>query len=188
MPMSLTLPRIGSCVALAACVLAAPQPHAASTPETTAKVSRLVDVSGIAHMLRQVLPGMTAGFDDPSQQIPVQVRQALRDAAGQAFQPNPMIERARTRMGATLTARQLDDSLAWLDSPLGRRITAMENESAEPAAAPKIMAHGRELEKRPQSKRRADLIRELDAATGASEVNMLMRSEERRVGKECGSR
>ena len=161
-------------IVLAASLLAVHASHAASSPETAKKVARLLDAAGIAHTVRQVLPSMTMGFDDPSQKIPTNVRVALREAAGQAFQPNPMIERVRTSMGKAMTARQLDDTLAWLDAPLGRRITALENESAEPGALPKVQAYARELEKKPLSPRRVELIREMDAATGASEVNMLM--------------
>ncbi|HKA40162.1 MAG TPA: hypothetical protein VKD25_10350 [Burkholderiales bacterium] len=165
------LRRIASC---AVCLFVATASHAASSPKTAAKVDRLLDAAGIAHSVRQLLPSMMASFDDPSQKLPTNVRYALREATEQAFQPEPMIARVRTRMGAALTERQLDDTLAWLDSPLGRRITALENESAEPAALPKILAYARELEKRPLSQPRAGLLREMDAATGASEVNSLM--------------
>jgi hypothetical protein len=168
------LTRIVVGVLLIAWLLADHVSHAASSPETAEKVNRLIDVSGLRHTARQVLPGMAGSFDDPSQKIPGNVRAALRDAAAQAFQPDPMIERIRARLGATLTARQLDETLAWLDSPLGRRITAMENEAAEPAAVPRIQGYARELERRPPGKRRADLIRELNLATGAGEFNALM--------------
>ena len=161
-------------IVLAASLLAVHASHAASSAETAKKVARLLDAAGIAHTVRQVLPSMTMSFDDPGQQIPTNVRVALREAAGQAFQPKPMIERVRTSMGAAMTARQLDDTLTWLDAPLGRRITALENEAAEPSVLPKVQAYASELEKKPLSPRRVELIREMDAATGASEVNILM--------------
>jgi hypothetical protein len=171
--MSVASIRVASGVALLAGLFGTSISYAASSPETAAKIARLLDASGIAHTVRQLLPSMAMGIDDPGQKIPANVRVALREAVGQAFQPNPMIERVRTSMGASLTTRQLDDTLAWLDSPLGRRITALENESADPAVLPKLRAYARELEKRPLPQRRVELIREMDAATGASEVNVL---------------
>lgn len=173
MPLPATLSRIASSAVAAACLVFVHTSHAASTPDPAAKMDRLLDISGIAHMVRQVLPGMNAGFDEPGQKIPMNLRYALREAAGQAFQPDAMIERVRARMSTGMSAREIDDTLAWLETPLGRRITAMENETADVAAIAKIQAYGRELERRPLPARRAELIRELDAATGASEVNVL---------------
>jgi len=166
-------PRIVVSIALIAWLLVGAVAHAASSPDA-GKVNRLIDAAGIGHSLRQVLPGMVSGFDDPGQDIPANVRSALREAAGQAFRPDPMIERVRARLGVALTARQLDDTLAWLDSPLGRRITAMENEAAEPAVLAPMQSYARELERRPPGKRRAELIGELNLATGASEFNAVM--------------
>lgn len=148
--------------------------HAATSPETAGKVNRLIEASGLGHIVRQIQPNIVSGFDMPDQSIPDNVRSALRDAAKQSFLPDPMIERMRARLGAALTARQLDDTLAWLDSPLGRRITAMENEAAEPAAVERMQGYARELEKSPPTKRRTELIGELNIATGSSELNASM--------------
>lgn len=148
--------------------------RAASSPEITGKVDRLIDVSGIGHATRQILPGILSGIDEPQQGVPASVRAALRDAAAQSFQPDPMIEKIRARLASALTARQLDDTLGWLDTPLGSRITALENEASEPAALDRMQAYARELRQRPASKRRTALVGELNAATGAGELTAAM--------------
>ena len=163
-------PRVAAS-ALAFALFLAGQFSNAASPEIASKVDRLIDVSGLAHTARQVLPGMLSGIDPPQQGVPANVRSALRAAATQAFQPEPMIERIRTRLGAALTAGHLDDTLAWLDSPLGRRLTAAENEVAEPAALTQMQAYGRQLEKRPPAKHRVGLIEDLTRTIGATEVS-----------------
>lgn len=160
--------------ALAICFTALLGAAGSGQAADTQKVNRLIDVSGMEHIVRQLLPGMLSGFDDPSQNIPANLRAALRDATAQAFQPDPMIERLRVHLRASLTARQLDDALAFAESPFGLRVTAMEKAVTEPAAVAGLEKYARELERRPLEKRRADLIAGVDLATGSSELSALM--------------
>jgi len=144
----------------------------AATPEITTKISRLMEASGINHSMKQVLPGLLSGFDEAqqAQPIPVNVRAALRDAATQGFQNAPMLEKVRAKMTGMLNDKQIDDTLSWLTTPLGRRITELENAASEPAAAPKIQAYTEELQKRPAPAPRMRLIQELNQAMGAQEM------------------
>jgi hypothetical protein len=137
----------------------------------SAKVERLMEASGISHSLKQMLPGVLSGFDEAQQQkvMPVQVRAALRDAATQAFQTAPMLEKVRARLSG-LSAAQIDDALNWLGTPLGRRLTALENAVSEPDAPEKIAAYAQTLQKKPAPAARLKLIQELDRASGASEM------------------
>ena len=162
--------RIAASVLLIAVFVGGQLSHAAGPPGAGSTVNRLVDVSGMAYATRQILPSILSGMDEPLDGVPVEMRAGLRDAATQAFQPDPIIERITARLGATLTARQLDDALAWLESPAGLRITALENEAAEPTAAERMQAYGRELEQNPPAAQRVRLIGELNRASGSSEM------------------
>ena len=168
------LPRAAAGIVLIGWSLSGHVSHAASGPAADAKVGRLLEVSGMAHTVRQVLPGMLEGINAPQPGVPANVRGALRDAATQAFQPGPMMEKVRASMGSALNDRQIGETLSWLDSPLGGRITAAENEAAEPAALGRMEAYARELERQPPSKQRANLIGELNRATGSGELTASM--------------
>ena len=161
-------------VFLSAGFLACPVSHAASTPEVAGKVNKLIDAAGIAHSVRQIQPGIVSAFDEPQEGLPENVRRALREAASEAFRPDPIIEKVRARLGTALTVRHLDDALVWLESPIGRRITDLENATAEPAASARIEAYARELEKRPPTKSRSELVAKLMVATGSSEFGAVM--------------
>jgi hypothetical protein len=145
--------------------------HAASA-DVTGKISQLMEASGINHGLRQVLPSILSGFDgDGSRQpIPVNIRAGLRDAAIQGFQMVPMQEKVRAKMSSALSEKQIDDVLVWLDAPLGRRITALENAANDPAAAPKMQAYAAEVQRNPARDSRIQLIRELNRASGAEDM------------------
>lgn len=167
------LSRIVGSAFLAACFLAAPAAHAATAPGAT-KANRLMEASGMAQSIRQIQPTMTSSFDQPQDDLPDNVRIALRQAASLGFLPDPMIEKVRTRLGTLLTGRHLDNTLAWLESPVGRRITELENAAGEPAAASQIESYAKELEKHAPSKHRTDLIKQLMAATGSTEFSATM--------------
>lgn len=155
---------------LALMLVLAPGGAARAQPaDTTARISRLIEASGIAHSTRQILPNMLSGIS-AQQELPVPLRNAIVEAATQAFQPGPMIETIHTRLSAGIGGKDLDDTLAWIDSPLGRRITAAENEAAEPAALGGLDAYVKELEQRPPPKSRVGLIAELNRLTGAVEM------------------
>jgi hypothetical protein len=146
--------------------------HAAST-DAAARVNRLMEASGINHAVNQVLPGILGGFDDAQQQqqpMPLQVRAAMRDAATQGFQTAPMLEKVRAKLGE-LNEKQFDDTLRWLDTPLGRRITELENSANEPAAMQKIEAYAQERQKQPAPRSRMRLIQDLNRVTGAQEMS-----------------
>lgn len=119
----------------------------------------------------QILPGVLGSVDaaQPQQPLPANIRAALRDAAMQGFQTAPMLEKVRAKL-VMLDEKQIGDTLAWLDTPLGRRITSLENAASEHVAAPKIQAYIEELKKRPAPGPRLRLIQELNRATGGAEM------------------
>lgn len=75
-----------------------------------------------------------------------------------------------SRHQGRVTHKQIDDTLSWLDTPLGRRITELENAANDADAMPKIQAYAQTLQKRPASGSRLRLIQDLNRATGAQEM------------------
>jgi hypothetical protein len=146
----------------------------AAPPADAAKIDRLIEGAGIAHSTRQILPNMVSGMSAQQEGVPPALRAAMIEAAGQAFQPGPMIETIRSRLGAGLNGKELDDTLAWVDSPVGRRITSVENAASEPAAMSGMEAFLKELEQRPPPQSQLDLVVQLNVMTGAVEMTSSM--------------
>lgn len=144
----------------------------AATVDNDARIDRLMEASGLNQSVKQILPGVLSSLDGNQQQpaLPPPVRAAMRNAAAQSFQAAPMLEKVRARLAGELTAGQISDTQAWLDTPLGRRITDLENASNEPEAMVKMQAYAEELAKRPAPTSRLRLIRDLILATGAQEM------------------
>jgi len=137
-----------------------------------ASVDQLMDASGIRHALNHVAASISASMDtpQPGMNLPEDIRRGLKDAAAEAFRPAPMIDTVRTKLGRDLNSQQIADTMRWLDAPLGRRITALENKAAEPAAMRGLEAYAKELQSRPPSQLRRRLVQDLNAATGSVEI------------------
>ena len=122
--------------------------------------------------MQQLPANIASGFDD--QDLGKEVQGALREAAIVAFRPDPIIAKVRTTMAAALTARQIDETLAWFDSPLGRRITDLENAAFDAAANDRILAYAKKLKERPATRHRTDLVTKIATATRSDELNAMI--------------
>lgn len=166
--------RILRCIGLIAGFAIGALSHAADSRTTDARIDRLIEVSGIANSARQLPPSIAGGFDDPQAGLPDEVRAALREAALLSFKADPIIERVRKALAATLTGRRLDETLAWFDSPLGRRITDLENAASDPAANERIVAYAKTVKEHPPTKQRSVLIEKINVATESGELNAMI--------------
>lgn len=166
--------RILRCAGLVACLAAGANTHAAAPLGTAAKIDRLIEVSGIAYSARQMPPSIAGGFDEPQSGLSDEVRGALHEAAILSFRPEPVIEKVRKALATALTARQLDETLAWFDGPLGRHITDLENSASEPGANDRIVAFAKTLKAHPPAKHRAELIAKINTVTQSGDINAMI--------------
>src|SRR4030095_10689678 len=65
----------------------------------------------------------------------------------------------------------LETTAAWLRSPLGRKIVALEIATSEPGAEQKVAEYGAALKANPPTNHRIDLIQRLNWATAATEIS-----------------
>jgi len=164
--------RIATCAGLVAGLAAGAICHAADSPGTAAKLDRLIQVSGIAYSVQQLPANIVTGFDD--QELSKDIQGALHEAAILAFRPEPIIAKVRKTMADALSARQLDETLVWFESPLGRRITDLENAAFDPAANDRILAYAKKLKERPAARHRTDLVTKIATATQSDELNAML--------------
>lgn len=158
--------------ALIACLATIAFSHASQPVGATVKLDRLIEISGIAYSVQQLPANIASGFDD--QDLGKDVQGALHEAAILAFRPDPIIAKVRATMAAALDARQIDETLTWFESPLGRRITDMENAAFDPAANDRILAYAKRLKERPAARHRTELVTKIAAATQSDELNAMI--------------
>ncbi len=135
-------------------------------------IDRLMDVSGLRHTLEQLPAVVLVAFDAPRPDIEMsaQVRVAMKDAARQAFRTDILLATARDHLERSLNKEQTASAIAFYETPLGRQLTQLEREMADPSLSGAFDSYVQELAKRPPTHARMKLIEAYDAATGSSEA------------------
>lgn len=135
-----------------------------------ARVDLLMERSGMLHTLRQVRPGVLSGMREGRGDLPTAVSRAMVQSAERAFQPDRMIAEVRAHLAANLAADDVTAVLEWLDTPLGRHVTQLENAAATPEAQARLQAYAHALREDPPTPERLSLCQRLDQVTHASEL------------------
>ncbi|MCC6758866.1 MAG: DUF2059 domain-containing protein [Candidatus Omnitrophica bacterium] len=127
-------------------------------------VDELIVKSGIQRQVEQLPDVMKAQFEDSFRQdrtMSAADRYNLRTAASESFDPAEMLKTVKERMAGTFTDQDISEILTWLNSPLGMRITELE-EKASSASAYREMVEFAQNMTEPQPQRLA-LVQRLDA-------------------------
>ena len=153
-------------------------------PPSDEQLDQLYQKSGLAVLVEQIPAGVQAGFDqafsdDPGSTLSAQQLKIIRARIPQAYAE----EDIRPGIVAVLAAKLTDEDarivLDWLDSPLGRKSTALESAAAAPEALQAMQAYAQELQKSPPPQERVALLGELAAAVKAVEnaVEVVMNTQ-----------
>ncbi|AMY01094.1 DUF2059 domain-containing protein [Mesorhizobium ciceri] len=105
---------------------------AGSQPASAQTLEEINKASGFHEMLAGLGPSIVAGIK--SVPGPEKVKEALSAAAEGAFDADRMEKAVEARMTGRLQPVDLTDLAAFFDSPLGRRVTALEIQASDPQA------------------------------------------------------
>ncbi|HEX5362522.1 MAG TPA: hypothetical protein VFW49_15775 [Fluviicoccus sp.] len=110
-----------------------PLPVAAAAPATPAavagepSVSLLMDKSGLRLAIRSFSGVVAQSLANPEQAaVSPQLAQRMAEKASIAFAPGFLDQEVRDSLGASLTPGEIQRLLAWHDTALGKRVTALE--------------------------------------------------------------
>ncbi|MCB1924954.1 MAG: DUF2059 domain-containing protein [Gammaproteobacteria bacterium] len=143
-----------------------------------AAIDELMRKSGIAHLLDGFASQVEEGFASALAEDP-QVgallggaERELRESAREVFASHLLTADMQQTLAQHLSTEQADETIAWLDSPLGQRITALENASTTTAYAEGLAAYAANLADQPPAQRRLALLGQLDQAANVSESSV----------------
>lgn len=94
-----------------------------------------------------------------------------------AFAPKMLRKTAISYIGKQLSVSQLKQIRKQLQSPLARKVTALENEATKANSTAKMMAYAQYLQNNPPAESRIELIAELINASNAVEASLAVRTE-----------
>ena len=131
--------------------------------------------SGIKEQLKQLPAVLQASLDQQDQEnedlnkLPGNVISTIRGLVPQAFAESKMKARVIEELGRGLTEQELEETLAWLDSPIGQKCTKLEEAAATPEAFSEMQGYGDEIKKSPPSAERLQALQKLDSASRFTE-------------------
>lgn len=139
----------------------------AQSDEAGATAHRLMVRSGLSVQLR----GYAAQIENEIKQNPAkldgQLIAALGAAAREAFRAELLQEDMTRRIAKKLTVADMKTALAWLETPLGRRITLAEELASAALDERSLRAYLEHLKATPLPEKRKGLIAELVSVTHA---------------------
>ncbi len=157
---------------------------AASQAPDAGQLDKLYLKSGMADLVDQVPAGIQSGFaqafeQDATSSLSPQQRKIIHARIPMAYTPDEMRPVIVDVLAAKLTAADVEAVLEWLDSPLGRKCTALESASAAPEAMAAMQAYANELQASPPPPERVALLGELAQAVKAAEnaVEVVMNTQ-----------
>jgi hypothetical protein len=124
----------------------------------------------LVHFEAAMQRGITLAHESQRQLAPAEL-QRMRKAVAHAYAASSLRPALRSELAKRLTAAEIAAALAWLDSPTGRKLTALEEKAATPEAQQRIeSAVQRGIP--PLGEARTKTLHSLVAATHADEVGV----------------
>lgn len=146
-------------------LLLAPAAPARAAPD--ALVDEYMQKSGLATQIAAMEGGVLQGLEQAQAQGPrLNDDQMARLRAGvkAAFGADRLRRSVRTHLAASLSSEDIEQVAKWLDTPIGKRVTALEEASATPEAYGRTTEIGAKTLAAQSPERRAELERMLKAA------------------------
>ena len=136
-------------------------------------VETLMIKSGLDKQLEQVGPMVQAGMIQQNQgashALSPEEMNALSNLTGRAFDAKALREKVQKHIQANLSETDIQAALSWLRSPLGEKITKLEEDASTPAAYAEMQNMAGKLA---GNAGRVELARKLDNAVKATEAGV----------------
>ncbi|MGA9178554.1 MAG: hypothetical protein WBZ05_15030, partial [Desulfobacterales bacterium] len=134
--------------------------------------------SGMDKQIKQLPLLIQAGIekafqeDDRINQLPRHTKSAISGSVREAFAVERLKKTIIKEMKESMTVKDLNKTLKWLDSPLGKKCTRLEEAASTPQTLSEVQKFAAQLQQTPPPANRLDILRRLDAAVKATETNV----------------
>ena len=138
-------------------------------------VRELYIKSGMEKQMAGIPAVMQARFsqtikeDANLRKLPKEVVSVMSGLIGQSFAPELMNKSALAEIAGKLTVKEMKEVLQWLDSPLGKKCTQLEEAASTPEGMAAVEKFASSLKESPPAKDRLEAVRDLDAAVKGTE-------------------
>lgn len=139
-------------------------------------IRELWELSGMKKQVAQLGELAAAGLNEEYQQgrLPSDFYQYLFPLTKDAYNVDKIRRDLLERIEKDLDSECIEAVLTWLRSPLGRKVTSLEEAATTPEGLRLMQTFAAELETNPPSQARLRLVKRLDVATNASDMMLDM--------------
>lgn len=149
-------------------------PVLAESPGKEALTQELMKKSGAEQQIRQLPLQAFAGLEDQKGKLSAGQYKNLRRILGAAFHADTLEKSVSKRVLSDLDHETMRKALTWLRSDLGTKITRLEEAASSPKAVKLVQAFAKRLQTAPPPPQRVALARQIDRATGSSELALMI--------------
>ncbi len=134
--------------------------------------------SGLEKQMQQMPLMIQAGFDQAVindvnlKRLPRETIAEMRSLIKESFEPESIKKTILKEITADLVQDDMKKVMEWLNSPLGRKCTKLEEAASTPEAFYEMQVFSRKIQESPPSSDRLVLLRNLDSAVGATETSL----------------
>lgn len=135
-------------------------------------VGTLMDKAGLNKQLEDIRQLIEAGMAEANKEtksLTPEMLQEVNRLAASAFDSEKLKKGVHDHLQANLSEADTRSTLAWLDSPLARKISQMEEQASQPEAYTEMMGMADQLM---ANAGRVELVKKLDTAVKATETAM----------------
>ncbi len=125
---------------------------------------KIMEKSGINDQVRQLPLIASSVLSQSKDKLPSEIFSALERETAKAWDPEKLLREISDRVEKDLDIKIMEEVLTWLDSDLGKKITAVEKANTTPGIMQAIEEYGNSLKKTPPAKKRIDLVQRLSEA------------------------
>lgn len=152
-------------------VEARPAPPVEAARTGPATVEELLELSGLKAQLVGLASRLTGELRPAQGQMSPEDGAAVDRILRQAIRHEKLYALVRDELRRDLDRAKLETAVAWLRSPVARKITALEVEASQPGTDQRRAAYAAGLKADPPSPRRVELLQRLDWVSGTTEAS-----------------
>lgn len=134
------------------------------------QVSKLMDISGINDQIQMLPEMMKLSFSGPdAQNLPPKAQKTFINAVDQSFKAKQFEQTVEKQLAQDLSAKELDNILAWYETSQAKTITAAEKAASTPEGMVDMQMQAASLM---QNSNRMAFARRIDDLMGATDAAM----------------
>ncbi len=139
-------------------------------PDKKTLTKQIMEKSGWNEQIRQLPLLLSAELSQAKDKVPPELFSGLEQETVKAWDPEKILKEISRQVENRLDIKSMQEILMWLESDLGKKITAIEKDSTTPEGMRGIKESAALFEKVPASKKRQDLMQRFIEASNAVKI------------------